>query len=121
MIQTCPRCQKVHVSQGSLCLACRQKEDDQFALVAEYVQNNPHVQAKEVAEETGVDVSSVMKWIKEGRLIAHFRYTCERCGKTISSGRYCPECVVELQHDLNRLKDSLTKREGYYAKPDIKR
>ncbi|PWI57738.1 hypothetical protein [Sulfoacidibacillus thermotolerans] len=115
--RTCEQCGKVFLGVRKICDACFAKEEQEFELVSDYLRDHPNAQAKEVSDETGVEVAHVMKWVKEGRLIARINYACERCGATIHGGRYCAECTAELGRDLQKTKAALLRsNDGYYSK-----
>ncbi len=67
---TCSRCKAGFIAAPGqrICPACKQKEDEQYILVKEFLDESPGTSADEVAEATGVPVDLVMKFVREGRL-----------------------------------------------------
>lgn len=107
-LKNCPHCGKLFAYDGQhkLCKVCRKEEDDDFQKVKEYLWDNPHATIEEVYEETGVERELIIKFVKEDRLIAEgidvdFMLECERCGASISRGRYCEKCQQELKEGFS--------------------
>ncbi len=83
-------------SESDLCPAC--EESAQFREVREYVRKHT-VNEFQLAEAFGIPLRKVKQWIREGRL--EYRELeqklttlhCQNCGKEITFGNYCSECV----------------------------
>ncbi|MFW5855838.1 MAG: TIGR03826 family flagellar region protein [Bacillota bacterium] len=136
-LKNCPRCGKLFAKKGNekLCPVCRKEEESDFEKVKEYLWDHPKASIDEVHEATGVERDTIIKFIKEDRLIAEgieidFDLECERCGKPIESGRYCESCQQELITGLNKeesdekkeKKDPETKESGkMYTVDRVKR
>lgn len=87
----------------NICPKCLEKEEDEFQLVRRYVRDHPGAGVIEVAEETEVEEDKILQFLRDGRLqskglTASLR--CERCGQTISSGRFCDICVSEVNAEI---------------------
>jgi len=102
-LRNCPRCGRLFSYDGThnLCAVCREEEEDDYTKVKNFLWDNPHATIEEVHEETEVERDTIIKFIKDGRLIAdglEIEYTlkCERCGAPISEGRFCNKCKQEL-------------------------
>lgn len=99
-LRNCPMCGRTFAYQGrNICNKCLEKEDDDYAIVRRYVRDNPGASVAEVAEATQIDEEKILQFLRDGRLITRgMSYTtlCERCGKTISSGKFCDSCLKRL-------------------------
>ena len=102
-LKNCVKCGKLFSPQTGekVCPVCKKEEENEFDIVKEYLWDNPNAEIQEVHEETGVDKDTIMKFVKEDRLIAEgididWEHECERCGEPISHGRFCASCQKEL-------------------------
>lgn len=107
-IRNCKSCGTMFnsVNREKICPSCMRKLEDTFVKVKEYIRENPNATIAEVSEENEVSVNQIRNWIREERLImteasADLGITCERCGKLIRSGRFCPECKKKTVKDLS--------------------
>ncbi len=102
----CARCRKLfnYFTGPPLCLECRNKDDDDYKIVKEYLYDNPGAKITDVSSATEVSVSKIRRFLKEGRLeikdLENFFLECERCGVPIKSGRYCDKCKRELSTEM---------------------
>jgi len=79
------------------------QEEEQYAIVRKYVRDHPGATVFEVAEETGVEEEIILQFLRDGRLQSRgFAEVleCQRCGKIISSGKYCSQCLQDLDSQL---------------------
>lgn len=100
-LRNCIKCGKLFVRvHNPICPDCTKEEETNFELVKKYLFEHPNSTAAEVAEETGVSLNAIKKYLNEGRLVATAGMKdflkCESCGKTIASGSYCNECIIKL-------------------------
>ncbi len=73
-----------------------------FMQAREYIYDNPDTNVVEVSEELEIDEDLILKWLRQGRLELKGEgvgYPCDRCGKSIKSGRFCDSCQNELKMD----------------------
>ena len=60
---------------------------------------------REVSEACDVSLNQIQQWLREERLVlsddSPMGIGCEKCGKMIRSGRFCPECVNEMTYGFN--------------------
>jgi hypothetical protein len=61
----------------------------------------------EVSQETGVSVEKIMRFLREERLEiksenSNLLLECERCGRSIKSGRFCENCKGAINKDFKR-------------------
>ncbi|HOJ78124.1 MAG TPA: MerR family transcriptional regulator [Bacillota bacterium] len=103
-VRNCKRCGKVFQYRGhNICYNCITQEEEDFQKVREYIQKHPNSTTVEVSEATEVSIKTITRFLREGRLdcegfdTSDLGLQCEKCGKEISSGRYCDECINELQ------------------------
>ena len=80
-----------------VCPAC--KERLLFSKVKEYIRNND-VTEYDVAKEFGIPLMKVKGWIREGRIEYKELHNevlqnlhCQECGKSISFGNLCSDCL----------------------------
>jgi len=103
-LRNCPQCGALfHYIGNRLCPACAAAEDEDFKRVREYVYDAPRATIEQISEATGVKSERILKFLREGRLIATDGaplLTCERCGRPIYTGRFCQDCAKELQGEL---------------------
>jgi flagellar operon protein (TIGR03826 family) len=106
--KNCPRCGRVfsHPTKN-VCANCEKADEDQFQTIREYIKENPLVTLGELSEATQVSVKRITQYIRDGRLeIAKGMQGdigCERCGKPIQTGRYCPACMIDVNSEINTL------------------
>ena len=119
-LRNCSICGRLYAFQGrDICSKCLEKEDDDYAVVRRYVRDNPGASVPEVAEATGVDEEKILQFLRDGRLISKgMSYTtmCERCGKSIPSGKYCDSCLKQLGAEFKSVIPSAPKK----SEPEIK-
>ncbi len=108
-IKECKICHKL-LSQdysGDVCPSC--KEDELFARVREYIRKN-EVNEYMVANEFQIPLRKVRGWIKEGRIEYVETDTrivgtkCQRCGKPVTFGMLCPDCMRLLNCNNKKVK-----------------
>ncbi|NLY68047.1 MAG: MerR family transcriptional regulator [Tissierellia bacterium] len=125
-IRNCSRCGRIYVYDGfNICIKCRQEDEEDFQKVKKYLAEHPGANIMEVAEGTGVDSKKIINFLKEGRLEiaddSNIILTCERCGKSIRTGRFCNQCVLDLEKELKgAVRDSGLKQQNYKAKERIR-
>lgn len=110
-IRNCKRCGKIYRYDGfGLCPSCRRNDEGDFKKVKEYIYDFPGANISEVHEATGVDVDKIIGFLKEGRLEVaeggNLLLQCEKCGVSITTGRFCDKCTSELQRELGGVVDS---------------
>lgn len=121
-MKNCKNCGKVFAANlgEKICQECQRKEDEMFTVVKEYIYDHPHASVKEISEGTEVDEDTILRYLKEGRIeVAEDSLStlkCEKCGKAIRSGRYCPECTSKLSNALSTAM-ALSKMKEVYTGP----
>lgn len=116
-LKNCKECGRIfsHPSYD-ICERCRQKEEEEFRQVKEYLWDKKGATIEEVHEATGVERKKIIKFIREGRLIAEgldveIFVECKRCGEPILQGNYCSSCLKELEEGfVNKKQKPLKKK-----------
>lgn len=101
-VRNCKRCGRLfnYAIGPIMCPACKEALDAKFKEVKEYIQNNKGCGIQQVADECDVEVSQIQQWLREERLEftseSMITLSCESCGTTIRSGRYCDKCKSNM-------------------------
>lgn len=127
-LANCPRCGKVYLPVAGgrpLCKDCVKQEEEDYLKVFRFLSGRPSATAQEIAQETGVDLKLIYRFLRENRLrlvSADTGLRCERCEVPISSGKICDKCRREiyenLKEDLGKLKEKHKTSEKYSLKRD---
>lgn len=118
-IRTCKQCKRIfnYLTGPSICPACKDKLEEKFIEVKEYIRENPKEGINEVAKANDVSVNQIRRWIREERLSfsedSGIGIDCESCGKIIRSGRLCQSCKDKL---LGKVNDMYRTDESIVAK-----
>lgn len=106
--RNCPVCDGLfrYVSRN-LCPSCIEAEEKEFETVRQYVRDHDKATILEVSEATGVGEDKIIRFLREGRLVARGLsteglLTCDRCGKSISGGKMCDACRAEISQEFSR-------------------
>lgn len=97
-VRNCKRCGRLfnYAIGPIMCPACKDALDAKFKQVKEYIRDNKGCGIQQVAEECDVEVSQIQQWLREERLEftseSMITLSCESCGATIRSGRFCDKC-----------------------------
>lgn len=107
-LKKCKECGKLFSPENDedLCPVCRNSEDEKYEKVKAYLWDNPNATVSEVHEETEVERELIIKFVKEGRLIADgldvdVKVDCESCQKQIDGGKYCDRCKQNFVEELS--------------------
>jgi ribosomal protein L32 len=76
-----------------------------FIKVRDYLYENDDANIAQVSEATGVEEKIILEFLREGRLELKepsIDLTCERCGKPITSGRMCKECLTQFERAMKK-------------------
>lgn len=125
-IRNCKRCGKIYTYDGfSICINCRKEDEHDFQKVKEYLEEYPGANIMEVSEATEVEARKIIEFLREGRLEIsdenNVLLTCERCGRSIRTGRFCDKCVVEMEKELKgAIKSSVPDGRAYKARERIR-
>lgn len=106
-VRNCKKCGKLfnYVAGAPICPACKDGLEKKFQEVKKYVQDNKGVTIHDVVENCEVDSQQVRQWVREERLEFSGEgvtgITCEKCGVTIPTGRFCQKCKNEMTENLS--------------------
>ncbi len=113
-LRNCRRCGRMYNYIGGppICLDCKNADEEVFKRIKDYLYQFPGATLSQVALDCDVSVEKIKMFLREGRLEitdgANIILECERCGKSIKTGRFCNECQNQLHNDIT----------GSYVKPD---
>jgi flagellar operon protein (TIGR03826 family) len=109
-LRNCAKCGKLFTPISSsikLCVQCEKDEQDQFNQVKEYLKEHAKATVIELTKATGVERKQIYEWVKSGRLdiasVLDLGLSCESCGKSIKSGRFCIECAARIESDARKV------------------
>ncbi|MGL4738814.1 MAG: flagellar protein [Cellulosilyticaceae bacterium] len=123
-VKSCRRCNRLfqYVAGPVICPECKDEEEKIFVVVRDFIRDNKGVTMEEVCRETGVAISVIEKFLKQGRLeIAEdspIKLACERCGVRIRSGRYCNTCKENIAKELGSMAEEI--KSGTKGKEEVK-
>ena len=106
-VRNCRGCGKLYNYIGgpyrNLCPNCIEKIEEKYLEVKEYIQDHHNATMTEVAEECDVSTRQIEQWIRDERLViaddSPIGITCERCGASIKSGRFCERCKNKMANN----------------------
>ena len=104
-VHACKSCRKLFNAFGEekFCPACVQKQEDKLNEVKDYLWEKKVASMHEISQACDVPVDQLKDWLRQERLSladGATDLTCEKCGKPILSGRYCPDCKKEMMDEL---------------------
>lgn len=115
-LANCSRCGKVYsaVFGGrDICPTCLKDEENNYLKVFHFFSTRPSATAQEIAQETGVDIKEIYRYVRENRLKLVKTDTglyCETCGIPVSNGRICEKCrqklSEEIKNDIDKFKQT---------------
>ncbi len=118
-LKNCRSCGKVfgYVGGTSICPACREADEADFAAVKDYLYDNRGASLSQVSTDLEVSVEKIKRYLKEGRLeiigeTPNLFLECESCGRSIKTGRFCNECEISLAAALKNTSKALESKFG---------
>lgn len=108
-VKTCKECKKLfnYLAGPPVCPNCKDKLEEKFQIVKEYIRENKNDGIADVSEATGVSAAQIRRWVREERLSfsdeSGIGLDCESCGKMIKSGRLCLACKEKLMGNMSDL------------------
>lgn len=106
-VRNCRGCNRLfqYIGGQPLCPECRDKLENKFGEVKEYIYNNPGQTMAQVAEAMEISIKQIKQWVREERLVLSEPTAdgieCERCGVPICSGRFCDKCKNQMTNDFS--------------------
>ncbi|OPX45676.1 hypothetical protein CLHUN_06130 [Ruminiclostridium hungatei] len=106
-LRNCRRCGRMYNYIGGppICLDCKNADEEVFKKIKDYLYDNPGATLSQVAMECDVSVEKIKMFLKEGRLEitegSNIVLECERCGRSIRTGRFCSECQNQVHNDIS--------------------
>lgn len=111
-LANCKRCGDVFVTSfRDICQKCYKEEETAFQTVYRFLKERKNREATiiEIVEATGIEEELIIKFVKEKRLtpklFPNLAYSCDRCGKDITTGTICSACTEELKQDLFKFEE----------------
>lgn len=110
-IRNCTSCGKIYNYDGlKTCINCRKADEKDYEKVRDYLHESPGANISEVSEATEVDSGKIIAFLREGRLEVeaggNLILECEKCGVSITTGRFCNKCTSDLQRELGQVVTS---------------
>lgn len=112
----CRKCGKLfnYVVGPRACQACREKLEEKYKEVKEYIRANDIANIQDIVIDCDVETEQINQWIREERLEfsknSQIKISCESCGTEIRTGRFCSKCKSDSINRLNGAYES--KRES---------
>ncbi len=123
-VTNCPKCGRL-MQKGirTVCPNCHQEIEKQYETCLKYLRENRKCTLGELSEATGVSMSQITKFIREGRIsIAehiNMSYQCEVCGSSIRESHLCETCRNRLVKDVNGMRQDELRRAQQQANKSI--
>ncbi len=101
-VRNCRSCGRIfnYVGGMGICPACREKLEQKFQEVKDYIREHKGVGINEVSEACDVEPNQIRQWLREDRLElapdSAIQLACESCGAPIRSGRFCEKCTNNM-------------------------
>ncbi len=112
-LKNCPVCGKLFAADPGtrMCRDCFVKEQETELEVTNYVRDHPKSKIPEIVENTHGTEKMIKRMIAEGRFQqvgVNLTYSCEKCGAPIMSGKFCRDCMAELQREVKGAQEKMT-------------
>ena len=107
-VRPCKNCKRLfnYLSGPAICTACREKLEEKFQEVKDYIRDNPTASLQDVSEANEVTVKQLKTWVREERLTfsddSPVGIECMNCGAMIKCGKYCEACKGKMINTLNK-------------------
>ena len=108
-VRSCRNCGRLfnYIQGQPICAACKQKMEDKFIKVRDYIRVNESASMKQISEENDVTVKQIKQWVREERLTFSSKSVvgieCENCGAMIRTGRFCDKCKNNMATNLKQM------------------
>jgi len=89
-----------YIGGRPICQDCKKQDEEEFKRVKEYLYEHPKASIIEVSNALDISVQKIKSYLRKVDLKLSNRRECsaecEKCGKSINTGRFCNECSREL-------------------------
>ena len=118
-IRNCSKCGKIFTAMDGekVCRDCVQKEKDFEEKVVTCIRENPGSSLREVMQATGATDKMMKRMIKDGIFSApaavqdgRSTYPCMKCGRPITNGTYCMDCLSRLRAQTKKAAEAMQIR-----------
>ncbi|MCL2015142.1 MAG: hypothetical protein FWG68_02720 [Defluviitaleaceae bacterium] len=121
-VMNCPRCKRLfHKFIAPVCPECEKKEEEQFQELRSFVDEGEYTTMKDIAENTGIPLKRILKYIREGRLQVKQglddALKCIQCGQPVDKGNFCKSCGDKIMNEFPDSTAALTKAKETINKP----
>lgn len=113
-LASCARCGKMFNKKNSpVCSACQKAEDEDMEKVRKVVEEDPNLNAQEIAERAKVDISVVNRMIDLGLLVRVSEIAnqikCGMCGAPAISAtkKLCQACLEKLNAEVIKAQSQI--------------
>ena len=110
-LRNCRRCGRLFSYVGvSICSDCREKEEQQYAILKQYLMEHPRATVPDASKDTGVPAGLITDFLRRGLLaqvnrVLEDELVCRICKKPVPSGLVvCSECQEKLQPSVKPQK-----------------
>ena len=106
-VRNCRNCGRMfnYLGGPTICPICRDSVEKEYEKVRDYIRDNPHSNIQKISDDCEVTVQQINQWVREERLEfskdSPVMLTCENCGATVRTGRYCEKCKNSMANNLN--------------------
>lgn len=112
-VMNCKNCKRLfnYIGGQMICPSCKDKLEQKFLEVKQYIRENPSKNISEISKEVDVSIHQLKTWVRQERLSftseSNMTIDCEKCGSPIRTGRFCESCKRNMVNTL----DALYKKE----------
>lgn len=114
-MRNCRNCGKIFAYIGRpVCPTCMKKDEEDFKRVKDYLYENPGASVVQISNDLEISVRKIKNYLREGRLEiigdeGNLLLECEKCGRSIKTGRFCSECSDEIVKDIKSVSNQMKK------------
>lgn len=108
-VMNCRNCKRLfnYIGGQILCPACKDKLEQKFLEVKQYIRENPGKNISEISMDMDVSIQQLKTWVRQERLSftsdSNMTIECEKCGAPIQTGRFCEQCKRGIVDTLEGL------------------
>lgn len=106
-LKNCKKCGRTFgsVDGEDYCKKCKTVQlDELFKIVRDFLYANPGATVEEVHNKTGIEKKVIIKFLRDERIEIvedeNALLTCQRCGVSIKTGKFCDKCKHEIDREL---------------------